>query len=248
MLCNFDDLSFRVLTIGCFSHAPGCFQVKARPHAALSFRVSGTGDFLIAGKRLSVAPGDVLFIPANAPYKVEYSVSESIVAHLSDCNYTEAEIFSPKNSASLLLAFRRLLEDWSELHSTNRAKSAIYDILFKMESDKRTAMESTAFSNCLRYIEAHLGDAALNVGEICRAGPFSASSLQRAFKLHLGISPKQYLDSLRMNRALELLAENTLPVKNIALACGFADEKYFSRAFKRKYGYPPSKWRNRRIV
>ena len=43
-----------------------------------------------------------------------------------------------------------------------------------------------------------------------------------------------------MNKALKLLIENKLSVREIALKCGFEDEKYFSRAFKNKYGHPPS--------
>lgn len=57
---------------------------------------------------------------------------------------------------------------------------------------------------------------------------------------HFDLSPKQYLLNLRMNHALELLVENELSIKEIAFACGFNDEKYFSKAFKNKYGYPPS--------
>ena len=71
----------------------------------------------------------------------------------------------------------------------------------------------------------------------------SASGLQRAFLQHFGSSPKQYVIKLRLHKALQLLVENKLSVKEVAFACGFSDEKYFSRAFKAKYGYPPSQLR-----
>jgi AraC-like DNA-binding protein len=47
-----------------------------------------------------------------------------------------------------------------------------------------------------------------------------------------------------MNRALSLLAQGTLSVGEISDACGFSDEKYFSRAFKKVYGYPPSHFKS----
>ncbi|MBQ8040550.1 MAG: helix-turn-helix transcriptional regulator [Lachnospiraceae bacterium] len=62
------------------------------------------------------------------------------------------------------------------------------------------------------------------------------------------MSPKQYLIQLRMNRALELLTKNEISVKEISFACGFTDEKYFSRAFKKRYGYPPSQLKNNMII
>ena len=53
----------------------------------------------------------------------------------------------------------------------------------------------------------------------------------------------QYTIKRRMGKAIRLLSKNRLSVKEIAGLCGFSDEKYFSRAFKRMYGYPPSKLR-----
>ena len=42
MIYNFDELAFQVLTVDRFYHHKGTYSVKARPYAALSFRVSGT--------------------------------------------------------------------------------------------------------------------------------------------------------------------------------------------------------------
>ena len=244
MIYNFDALSFQILTIARFSHKNGYFCVKERPFAALSLRVSGTGQFKIEGKHLSVKPGDVLFIPGDTPYEVEYSVSESIVIHLHDCNYREAEVFCPKDSAEILAAFSGLLEGWRSNRSANGAKAGVYGILEKMESERKTPTEDPAFEKCIRYIERHFCDPTLDIRAVCDEGFISVSSLQRAFLRHFGISPMQYVIKLRMDKALKLLAENKRSIKEIAALCGFSDEKYFSRAFKGKYGYPPSDMRD----
>lgn len=240
MICNFDGLSFQILTIDRFFHKKGVFDVKARPYAAFSYRVSGKGLFEIGNKRLQSNPGDVLFLPADTPYRVDYSGGESIVVHFSECNYWEAETIGSCQAAAMELRFQQLLDAWNERHSVNQAKSILYDILEKMASDQKNAMEHTAFSTCVHYIDTHFCDPSLTVQTVCDIGFISASSLQRAFGEHFGISPKQYLNKLRMNQALELLMENKLSVKEIAFACGFSDEKYFSRAFRSRYGYPPS--------
>ena len=244
MICNFEELSFQIFTIDRFYHKKGFFRVQERPYAALSFRVTGTGDFKIGGKSFSVTPGDILFIPAGVPYEVEYSVSESIVANLNGCNYTEAEMLRPQNVAEAQLLFSSLLEDWRERHSVNRAKSSIYGILEKMDRDQHLSSEKTVFADALRYIEAHFCDVSLDVCAVCEACFVSPSSLQRAFLQQFGITPKQYVIRLRMNRALQLLSETDASVREIANACGYADEKYFSRAFKNRYGYPPSQLRS----
>ena len=244
MLYNFDELSFQILTVDRFFHKKGFFEIKARPYAALSYRVSGGGDFRMGGKSFRIEPGDILFIPANMPYEVEYSVSESIVANLNDCNYSEPEAFRFKNPTEGGIVFLELLRDWKDRGSVNRAKSNIYAILEMLDSEQKMTGEKTAFAAALQYIEEHFCEETLGVGEVCEACFISPSGLQRAFLQHFGISPKQYIIKLRMNRALKLLTESSYSVREIAALCGFADEKYFSRAFKEKYGYPPSKLRN----
>ena len=56
MIYNFQKLSFQLLTVDRFFHREGFFEVKARPYAALSFRVSGTGTFEIGNTRLITKP------------------------------------------------------------------------------------------------------------------------------------------------------------------------------------------------
>ena len=240
MLYNFEQLSFQIMTIDRFHHGKGIVEVSARPYAALSYRVSGTGDFTIDGRKFFIKPGDILFIPANMPYKVDYSVSESIVANLNDCNYPDAESFSFRNPAECEMYFRRMMEDWKEAHSVNKAKSAIYDILERLDNDIRFSSGTTLFDVCLQYIDAHYCDSSLDITAVCKECFISPSSLHRAFVRYFGIPPKQYITKLRMNKALNMLTENKYSVKEIAYLCGFEDEKYFSRLFSSKYGYPPS--------
>jgi AraC-like DNA-binding protein len=240
MLYNFDALSFEILSIFRLRHENGSFSVKPRPYAALAFRLHGRGEFNIGGNREAFSAGDIIFLPADMPYKVKYSDSEMIVVHLMHCNYREAEIFHPENSALFRPAFLRLLEEWNENHSVNSAKSKIYDILEKMAGEKRKDLGGGPFDACLSYMEAHFCDPNLGIGEICAVGFMSQSSLQRGFHERFGMSPKAYLSKLRLHRATELLLSGHPSVKEVAFACGFSDEKFFSRVFKEKYGFSPS--------
>jgi len=248
MIYNFEKLSFQVLTVDRFLYREGFFNVKARPYAALSFRVSGTGKFEIGAKRFTTKPGDVLFLPANISYKVEYSVSESIVVHFDQCNYSEVENICLENSSTINIGFENLLEVWNKKRSINQTKSIIYDILDKMSNDQKISIDNTAVANCVRYIDAHFCDPKVDIETVCDVAFISVSSLQRAFAKYFGMSPKQYLIQLRMNRALELLTEIKLSVKEISFVCGFTDEKYFSRAFKKRYGCSPSQLKNNMII
>ncbi len=248
MIYDFEDLELRPISVGRFTHKDGFFDVKARPYASISFRICGKGSFEVEGEHLESEAGDVLFIPSGTPYRVDYSCSESIVVHMQGCSYVHAESISLQNAASIEGCFCRLLDAWNERHSVNRAKSMIYDILNRMAEDRTSGMRDTAFAACVAYLEAHFCDPELTVAEVCAAGFLSAASLQRKFHEHFHLSPKQYLTRLRMNRAMELLIACELSIREIAQACGFSDEKYFSRAFRNQYGYPPSQMQKNILV
>ena len=243
MLCNFDNLMFKILTIDRFFHEEGTFDVKARPYAALSYRESGTGTFKIGNKIFHTHPGDVLFIPADVPYEVEYSTSKSIVVNMDFCNYTEAEIFELQLVSGVAVLFSLLLSEWNKKPFVNRAKATIYTILEKIDEYHQAKIENSAIAECIQYIETHFCDPDLDIKSICDISFLSKSSLYRLFLNYFGISPMQYVIKFRMNKALRLLVEGNMSVKEISLNCGFSDDKYFSRMFKSTYGYSPSQFR-----
>ena len=163
MIYNYDDLEFNVLSIARFTHKPGPIFVNARRYAALSYRISGSGAFDVGGKLLKINPGDILFLPADTSYKVDYSASESIVIHMLHCNYSEPEGICLNNKRAVELLFLKLMEEWNKNHSINKAKSIIYDILETVSNDKRLAINDGEFAACLNFMEKNFSDASLNM-------------------------------------------------------------------------------------
>lgn len=71
----------------------------------------------------------------------------------------------------------------------------------------------------------------------------SPSHLRRMFGRHLRTSPHQWLLRERLMHAQALIVESTMPLAEIAEACGFCDVYHFSREFRRSVGTPPAAWR-----
>lgn len=65
----------------------------------------------------------------------------------------------------------------------------------------------------------------------------------RLFKKRTGMSPKQYLLKIRMERAKELLLTTDHSIKEIAATVGYNDPLYFSKLFYKAEGMAPSKYR-----
>jgi transcriptional regulator GlxA family with amidase domain len=69
------------------------------------------------------------------------------------------------------------------------------------------------------------------------------STFRHRFKVQVGISPAQFQNSIRINRAQDLLASTDLSVSEIAVLTGFETIYYFSRLFKNKTGLSPKAFR-----
>ena len=247
MIFGCDSLFFGILTVERVRHKDGKFSVKERPYAALSIRISGISTFTINGIRFCAEKGDVVFIPENQTYEVEYFDSEFIVAHLPNCNYNQAERITPHNKEAVYSVFLRMLEHWKQNRSSNKVKAYIYEIFNKLEEDQNDFFESCPeeFQKCLNYLNENFCDSSLKIESICDLYYISRSSLQRYFLRYLNLSPKQYLLQLRLNKAMDLLASENKTVAKISESCGFSDEKYFSRIFKQQYGISPREARHR---
>jgi len=239
MIYHHKNLYFHVLNLDSIVHENGFFRVDPRPYAAFSYRMKGSGLFWIDGKQIPTKQGDIVFIPANMPYEVEYLSSEIIVVHFSKCNYNIAEKISYFDKELMRAHFLRMLNAWLKDHSVNQIKSYIYDIFTHCESDIMTAFTDTDTLRCVDYIHQHYTEADLSVEDICRKNYVSHSSLQRKFNQYLGMTPVKYIIKLCMNKALDMLSDRNISIKTIAYACGFNDEKYFSKIFKHTFGDSP---------
>ena len=93
-----------------------------------------------------------------------------------------------------------------------------------------------------RLMSGHLAGA-IDVGEIARRCRISRGYFISAFSASTGLTPHQWLICSRLCRAQELLALTDLSLAEIALECGFYDQSHFSRAFVRRIGETPGRWR-----
>lgn len=247
MIYNFDSLTFQLLSVNRFSHKEGFFKVKARPYAALSLRISGSGAFFSDGKAFTNNPGDVLFIPEGLDYDVTYSGGESIVAHLTDCNYFVPESITCQNRSEIYKNFLSLSDNWRPPYKVNGGKALIYEILQHLSDGEAETEEDAEFAKCLDFIAKNIENPELSVNDVCRQAGISSSSLYRKFMLKKSLSPQKYIMSLRLSLAVGMLVKPDASVSETAAKCGFADEKYFSRTIKKHYGVPPSHLKSERL-
>jgi transcriptional regulator GlxA family with amidase domain len=94
------------------------------------------------------------------------------------------------------------------------------------------------------HVEAHL-DSRLDIDALAQVAGMSVSQFNRWFPKVFGMAPHRYVIQCRLRRARELLATTRLPLNEIALIIGFADQSHFSRRFHEFIGEPPRQFRKR---
>lgn len=83
----------------------------------------------------------------------------------------------------------------------------------------------------------------ITLTELAREATLSREYLCRSFRKMLGVSPIDYLISVRLFHAKQMLNQTSDPVKRISEACGFSSEQYFFALFRRKVGMTPLQYR-----
>ena len=80
------------------------------------------------------------------------------------------------------------------------------------------------------------------IHDLCRHLEVSSQYLARMFQKKLGISPLQYINHLRIQKAKELMRNTSMTIKEITYAVGMENPYYFSRLFKKVEGIQPTRY------
>ena len=148
----------------------------------------------------------------------------------------DAYLSKPFEKEELLVRLRKLLE----------LRTALQERYGNSEdhSKKREgtpSLEDRFLDKLRTAIEERLEDPDLTIPEICRSVHLSHTQLYRKLKALTGKTPSQFLRSIRLKKARELLNSSDLNISEIAYEVGFNDPNYFSRVFKKEYGQAPGK-------
>jgi AraC-like DNA-binding protein/TolB-like protein len=92
-----------------------------------------------------------------------------------------------------------------------------------------------------KLTKANLRNTQFGVSELAREMGMSRSNLHLRVKKLTKKSVSQFINQIRLEKAMELLKEGSLTVSETAFECGFQSVTYFTKCFHDKYGYSPGK-------
>jgi AraC-like DNA-binding protein/mannose-6-phosphate isomerase-like protein (cupin superfamily) len=106
----------------------------------------------------------------------------------------------------------------------------------------RTMPPDEAVRTAIAYMESRF-DQSFSIYDLAKEIGCSRARLFEIFKQATGLTPNDYLQRIRVNKAATMLHDTDLPITEIALICGFNTSQYFSSVFRKYHNRTPSELR-----
>jgi AraC family transcriptional regulator len=109
---------------------------------------------------------------------------------------------------------------------------------------KASGLPQSQLKQVIDYMKANLAQD-LSILDLAILTNMSESHFSRSFKQSVGISPYQYLVQQHVERAKQLLGQQSITISTIALDCGFANQTHLTKVFRQMTGMTPKAYQRR---
>ncbi|MBR7107044.1 MAG: helix-turn-helix transcriptional regulator [Lentisphaeria bacterium] len=244
-----------VRSIG-YTRADSNFHEKPRliKFGCLYWCIEGRASFTLNKRRYTLSPGEVWYYPPGSIidyrplqegmlyyWMALYGAALEPLFYALDINAGKRFCGPPPDET-----FQQLI---SEVRNSppNRRIDVLkigMDILFKIASppqDNTPRMEQTLAQEARGIIEKEFDSHAFSIAKLADMLNVHSVTLCRDFKKEFQLTPSEFLNVCRMQKAMELLESRRYLVKEVADMCGFSSPEYFATAFAARFGSSPSR-------
>lgn len=232
------------------------FDVKKRKvHNSFGLILDGTVSFFTLTERVDAVAGDMIFVPEGIRYYSCWAGTPKI--RFVNVHFRMLAPASPLFRSVRIRKIEQVGEDirtgFEKMMNTRagqdveemEAIAEFYSLcakVYPMICDSCKLTIPVSLQRSMEYINENFCTVS-KVSEISKACYISESHLYHMFQEYLGTSPVAYLNSLRIQKAMELLITTDKTVEDIAYELGFHSCYYFRKTFKAVTGVLPSKYR-----
>ena len=224
------------------------------------YTISGAGALRFEDKNFILHPGQAMLlkIPHNHSYEVCRQAKEweflFIIMRGSECLRIGEEIIERGGPVSNFYSSSNVLETAEKIirHSSERdsceMSALAYSFMMNLGAEilinSNRTVKSEPLKLAKKYTLENFGNN-INVSDLASVANMSYSHFVREFTLNFGISPGAYILQLQLEKAVNLLQNSNLSIKEIAGQCGFASSSYFCRSFSHKFNSSPGSLRKK---
>lgn len=224
-----------------------CDRMDNRKSYGLSLCVDGQITYIQNGKEYISDNGCAVILPKGGTYFIKRDKSGAFPVINFDCLEPLCDTITviPVQNAE------ELISDYEQMKKLlcfdgNRAQifSIFYGILHKLCADEIPR----ELLGAMRLISSDYCDFSLTNARLAAECNISEVYFRRLFTKRFGISPKQFIIDLRVQKAKQLLAESGWSTAAISEKCGFSNPYHFCRLFKQHTGTTPSEYRKENLI
>lgn len=223
-----------------------------RFHHGFLYTFEGAETYHFKDKSVTAFPDSVLYIPRGAEYKITLNGKRSLVMTI-DFEFTStlhAEPFAIKfeKNNTVKSYFSDIEKIWNKKRADSipACKSIFYKIVCALIKQSNSYMASDKYSkisDAVNYLHANYLNNNFKIEELSEISGMSSRYFEKLFQQKFGVSPKEYVTHLRIERAKELLMSEKNLIGDVAQLLGYGDVYHFSKIFKQKTGQSPSEYR-----
>lgn len=149
-------------------------------------------------------------------------------------------VTKPFNFEILQARIRNLIHNRELFHKDFRKQIEV-----KASTIRITSMDEKLIQNAIRVVETNITDADFSVEDLSRELGMSRVHLYKKLLALTGKSPLEFIRTIRLQQAAQLLEKSQLTVSEVAYKVGFNNPKYFTKYFKEEYKVLPSAYASR---
>jgi AraC-like DNA-binding protein len=202
-------------------------------------RYVASGDKQAAQRTLNEILGAIYFSSGSDETAIKTRVSELLVLLSRAAIEGGADVSGilglNRNYLQEVMQFKNLddLSTWLSVQLSNLIK-----LVFAVSDTKHT----DTIKKVMEYVNANYMNR-ISLNDISEYVSFNMSYLSRMFKEEKGMNLTTYINKVRIRNAKKLLLETNETLSAITYLCGFDDQSYFSKVFKKETGLSPMKYR-----
>ena len=226
------------------------------------YTFSGRGEIEIENETYQLNKGDAFFvkIPSKHHYYLPSSSDKWEFIHFTlygdEANHSYhsitndlGHVFNLDLHSAPISIILNLLRDVSKgsINDAYEASSSAYAFLMELHRFALNLNKNKEWPESITkakiFIDTNYAYP-ITLDDIVKASGLSKYHFTRLFRQTIHITPIQYLTKVRINKAIDLLKDDSLTIEEIAVKIGFSNGNYFSKVFRSLLGLPPGEFRN----
>lgn len=226
-------------------------QIHNRSCYGISFCYNGQITYMQNGNCTVSDQDHMVLLPQGQDYELRGDATGLFPVINVLCNpgfsVTHPTAFPLRHPEQYLRKYEKLQDLFIIGKNHAKAMSILYDMIGSIIADSQG--DNWIAAKAISYMEQHYTQPDLSNQQIADHLGVSEVYFRRLFRQAFDVTPKQYILTLRIRKAEQLLSEALLQINQISQRCGFSSVYHFSRAFHQIVGVSPSQYResSRRI-